>query len=184
MVKKILVIALIVSVGINLGVLSIFLFHLWNGHEMEHPMHKIMEQMKLTPEQKELMKEERESFEQKTEPIKDELAGKRSEVLNLLKEAEVNTDQRDRLFSETAQLQAELEMMVFEHLGQVKQILTPEQQEIFFQHLEMELPHDEGDHPPGPPPLDKHGPPETMKGPPPGPPPLEPSPPPGFDGDK
>jgi Spy/CpxP family protein refolding chaperone len=177
--KKLLIIALIVSVGVNLGVLSIFLFHLWNGHEMEHPMHKIMEQMKLTPEQKELMKEERERFEQKTEPIKDELAGKRSEVFDLLKETEVNTDQRDRLFSETAQLQAELEMMVFEHLGQVKQILTPEQQEIFFQHLEMELPHDGGDHPFGPPPLEKLSPPIMMEGPPGETPP--PGPPPGFD---
>jgi Spy/CpxP family protein refolding chaperone len=174
MAKKTLIIALVVSLGINLGVLGIFLFHLLRGPEAEHPIAKILKQMKLTPEQRELMKEEHQNFEQQTQPIKDQLADKRSQVFDLLKESELNTEKRDQLFSEIAALQAELESQVFMHLSRVKQILTPDQQEMFFQHLETELPHDGGDHPPEAFHPEKPNPPPPPEGPPPEGPPQPP----------
>jgi len=174
--QKILIIALIISIGVNLGVLSIFLYHLWKGNQVEHPLQKLMKKLALTPEQKEKMKAERENFEQKTKPIKDELAYKRGEVFGLLQEAEVNAEERDRLFSEITQLQMELQLLAFEHISRVKQILNPEQQELFFQHLEGKLYHKGEDHPPAPFPPGKFGPPFGMEGPLP-----EIPPPPPFD---
>jgi Spy/CpxP family protein refolding chaperone len=134
--QKILLIALIVSVALNLGAVGMFVIRGCAEREFGPGPHMLGEKLDLTREQRNLMRENRDEMKKQTEPIMDELGAKRSELIELLKEPELNTARRDELFKEITQLQVQLEILVFDHMYETARILTPEQREVFFEHLE------------------------------------------------
>jgi Spy/CpxP family protein refolding chaperone len=133
---KILFIALIVSVALNLGAVGMFFIRGCAEREFGPEPHILGEKLDLTPEQRDLMRKNRDEMKEQAEPLRSELDEKRSEVIELMKEPEVDTAKRDELFGEITSLQVQLETLVFDHMHETVQELTPEQREIFFEHLE------------------------------------------------
>ena len=134
--QKILLIALIVSVALNLGAVGMFVIRGCAEREFGPGPHMLGEELDLTREQRNLMRENRDEMKKQAEPIMGELSAKRSELIELLKESELDTAKRDELFKEIAELQVQLEILVFDHMYETARILTPEQREVFFEHLE------------------------------------------------
>jgi Spy/CpxP family protein refolding chaperone len=130
------IVALVISVALNLGTAGTFIFLTVTKKEIHHESDKLSECLGLTPEQKETLKAKRKEMKKKAEPLRYELDEKRSEVIELMKEPELDTAKRDELFNEIAELQVRLELLVFDHMYETAQELTPEQREIFFEHLE------------------------------------------------
>lgn len=134
-----LVIAVVLSLALNVGTVGTFIFLAVSKAKAYGPPDGLGEKLGLTPEQKEKFKENREDMKERAEPIRRELDEKRSEVIDLLKEPEPDTARRDELFEEIAGLQVQLEILVFEHMHETVQELTPGQREVFFEQLEHEF---------------------------------------------
>lgn len=142
--QKIILIALVVSVALNLGAVGMFFIRGCAEREFGPGPRMLGEELNLTREQRNLMRENRDEMKKQTEPIVRELGAKRSELIELLKEPELDTAKRDELFKEIAQLQVQLEILVFDHMYETAQILTPEQRDVFFEHLEGKFGHGPG----------------------------------------
>jgi Spy/CpxP family protein refolding chaperone len=130
------VIALVISVALNLGTVGTVIFLTVTKTEIHRTSGEFPERLELTPEQKETLKAKREEMKKNAEPVRRELDEKRSAVIELMKEPELDAAKRDELFNEIAELQAQLEILVFDHMYETAQELTPEQREVFFEHLE------------------------------------------------
>ena len=179
------IVALVLSLALNLGTVGTFIYLAVAKTKAHSPPDGLTEKLELTPEQKETIKEKREEMKIKAEPLRRELDGKRSEVIELMKEPELDTARRDELFNEIAEMQIQLEILVFDHMYETAQELTPGQREIFFEQLEHKFHPEDGPrmHRPlhehkGPGKGFEHGPPPGRGGEfgPPGPPP-------GYEGE-
>jgi Spy/CpxP family protein refolding chaperone len=140
---KALIVALILSLGINLGVVVIVGGHIraakrceqrngfkrgWRHSRMRHRLH-------LDEEQIEAMEEMREGIRSEIAPLRKNLKKKRKEIMRMLKEdSELDSTELDTLFKELASLQAKIELRVFESVHEMRDVLTPEQREKFL-HL-------------------------------------------------
>ena len=98
-------------------------------------------ELELTDQQREAMREQREKAFEEMEPLRRELHRKRGEVLELLKEPEVDVARRERLFAEIADLQMRLELLTFQNMYETKSMLCPDQQERFVAHVEERFRH-------------------------------------------
>ena len=65
-------------------------------------------------------------------PLMEELSEKRIELMTSLRDSEINEARADTLQRQIATLQFKADSQIFENLCQIKDILTPEQQEQFF----------------------------------------------------
>lgn len=139
--QKILVIALVASVALNVGALVAFAYRCATRPEPPGPPRPLAGELELTDEQRDAMREQHDKACKEMEPLRRELHRKRGEVLELLKEAEVDVARRDRLFAEIADLQMRLELMTFENMCETKNMLPPEQQERFIAHVEERFRH-------------------------------------------
>jgi Spy/CpxP family protein refolding chaperone len=139
--QKVLVIALVASVALNVGALVAFAYRRATLPRPPEPPERMAEELGLTEEQRDAMREQHEKAVKEMEPLRRELHRKRGEVLELLKEPEVDAAKRDRLFAEIAALQMKLELSAFENMCQTKDILAPEQQERFISHVEERFRH-------------------------------------------
>lgn len=176
------IVALVLSLALNLGTVGTFIYLAVAKTKVHSPPDGLAEKLELTPEQKETIKEKREKMKKKAEPLRRELDGKRSEVIELMKDPELDTARRDELFNEIANLQIQLEILVFDHMYETAQELTPSQREIFFEQLEHKFRPENGPRMHGPlrgreGEFGKHGPPGRGGefGP--------PGPPPGYEGE-
>jgi Spy/CpxP family protein refolding chaperone len=151
---KVILIIMIVSLAFNLGVLAMFGTFIIRGYISHHQGPLIEEDMKrrldLTPEQEEEIEEIRGEMHNEIEPLRKEMEKKRREAFNLLQEPELDIEKRDRLFTEIADLQIQIEMAMFNHLHGIKGELTPEQQEIFLDTMEERICPKGGPMGPGP----------------------------------
>jgi Spy/CpxP family protein refolding chaperone len=148
--QKILVIALVASVALNVGALATFAYRRATAPEVPSPPERMARELGLTDEQREAMRERHERAFREMEPLRRELDRKRGEVLALLKEPEVDVARRDRLFAEIADLQMRLELSAFENMRETKNMLPPEQQERFVAHVEERFRHGREHFEPGP----------------------------------
>jgi Spy/CpxP family protein refolding chaperone len=139
--QKVLVIALVASLALNVGALAAFAYRRATAPEPSGPPEPLARELGLTDEQAEAMCRRREKAFEEMEPLRRELHNKRREALELMKEPEVDVARRDRLFAEIADLQMRLELMTFEDMRETKNMLRPEQQERFFAHVEERLRH-------------------------------------------
>ncbi|NIT36021.1 MAG: periplasmic heavy metal sensor [candidate division Zixibacteria bacterium] len=138
---KVLIIALVASVALNVGALATFLYRSAVKAEAPRRPHRLAHELELTDEQREAMRARRERTFEEMAPLRRELRRKRGEVLALLKEPEVDAARRDRLFAEIARLQMQLELKAFENMRETKRTLRPEQQERFLKHVEERFRH-------------------------------------------
>ncbi len=134
--QKILIIALVVSVALNVGALATFAYRCAKRPEPPGPPCPLGQELDLTDEQRDKMRARREKAFEEMEPLRRELHAKRGEVLALLKEAEVDVARRDRLFAKIADLQMRLELLTFENMRETGDMLRPEQRERFVELVE------------------------------------------------
>jgi Spy/CpxP family protein refolding chaperone len=150
--SKGLLIALIVSLGLNLGAAGIFAYRTFSKARFRPPFHSLKKELGLSEEQVDSITARMETSFQQTEPVREELEQKRAEMFALLKEPELDTVQVNALFAEVAELQKNLEIMVFTSLYETKDLLTAEQQAKFFEMMEKNMFKGRGPLPPMMPP--------------------------------
>lgn len=133
--KRIWIVLLVISLGINIG----FLLHRfwpkivhgrsawndksqagWHAGSMRHGLG-------LNAEQAELMEKERRQVLVQAQPLQDELRLKRRELFLLLKNKAVTDAELDLVLSEISRLQAAIEKMFIRHSLKVKGFFTPDQ---------------------------------------------------------
>jgi Spy/CpxP family protein refolding chaperone len=148
--QKILVIALVVSVALNVGALAMFAYRRATMPKPPEPPDRLAEKLNLTQEQRDAMREQREKSLREMEPLRREMDRKRSDVLALLEEPEVDVARRDQLFADIAELQMRMELQAFEHMHQTMDTLHPEQRERFIKLLEERFRHKRERFPRGP----------------------------------
>jgi Spy/CpxP family protein refolding chaperone len=150
--SKGLLIALIVSLGLNLGAAGIFAYRTFSRDRFKPPFHSLKKELNLSKEQIDSITVRMEASFQQTEPIREELDEKRAQMLALLKEPELDTIKVNVLFSQVAELQTQLEKRMFTDLFEVKDLFTPEQQTKFFEMVKKNMFRGRGPLPPMMPP--------------------------------
>jgi Spy/CpxP family protein refolding chaperone len=99
----------------------------------------IQETLRLTPEQARAIEIRRESFAGNWEQIESELETVREELLDALRDDEPSPETVWPKVDEMARLRAQLERQAVEQLMQEKRVLTPEQQDQYFTHVERRM---------------------------------------------
>ncbi len=140
--RKFLIIALFVSVAINLAAVFTIgsywwvarshkrdIIPRWIGKGQDWHESPLRHKLNLTEEQLEALRKNQQEMRQKMLPYRQELFAKREELMESLKKTEPNREKADSLFREVVSLQMELEAHVFDNLWYVRSILTPEQRE-------------------------------------------------------
>jgi Spy/CpxP family protein refolding chaperone len=148
--QKILIIALVVSVALNVGALAMFAYRRATMPKPLEPPGRLAEELGLTDEQRETMREQRKKSFKEMEPLRREMNRKRSEVLALLEKPEVDVARRDRLFAEIAELQMRMELLAFENMRETRDTLRPGQRERFLELVEERFRHKHEHFPRGP----------------------------------
>lgn len=136
--RKIITIILILSLGLNLGVLVTFGRHwLFRREFRKGPgesswlKRKMQKDLKLTDDQVAFMEQDRKNTGQEIKSIKEELKKKRGELFSLLDTDPVDSTKVNKLIDSISVLQAKIEKTVVGHLVTMKKNLTPEQQQKF-----------------------------------------------------
>jgi len=145
--QKILILALIVSVGINVGALVTFGYHAWRGKRAEpndlsvkdKDSDLLRDRLALTREQIEQMRAAQERIFTQTKPLKLRLYARRKDLLDLLKQSELDQARLDTIIGDIASMQAELELQVVKDIQRLKAMLNADQQEMFLRPLERRL---------------------------------------------
>jgi Spy/CpxP family protein refolding chaperone len=139
--RILLVILLVASLGVNIGLLINYLrvprpaaapAAGWNCPMMQ-------DRFKLTPAQAEELEKMRLAMVSKTADIKQDLELKRQALLDLHRQSTVDSKRADSLMMAIALQQFAMEKAVFQHLQEVKNNLTPQQRELFYQLLAEEM---------------------------------------------
>jgi Spy/CpxP family protein refolding chaperone len=161
---KIIIIILIVSLGINVGIIIRVVQHrqyMENFDRREHfippsfppserehfpspPKHDLEKSLlsrtlKLNNKQINAIEEMHLKTNSKIDPVTRLLDLKRKELIGLLKEDNLDKVKADTLFKEISALQSKIEFYLFENMCQMKEILTPLQQQKFFELLQSGL---------------------------------------------
>lgn len=136
--KKIMTVVLILSLGLNLGVLITVGRHwLYRREFKKGPgenswfKKKMQKELNLTEAQVTFMEQDRKNIDQEITSIKEELKKKRAELFTLLDANPVDNAKVDKLIDTISLLQAKIEKTVVNHLAIMKKNLTPEQQQKF-----------------------------------------------------
>ena len=136
--SKIMTALLIVSLGLNLGVLAAVGNHWLHRRQFrggigaeDRPEERMRKMLNLTTEQTKAMELDRKEFQKQIDPIRDELQKKRQDLFVLLDTDKVDQGKVDKLINDLSALQIKMERTVIGHLLEVKKNLTLEQQEKF-----------------------------------------------------
>jgi len=149
--KNLLILGLILSGGINIGVLAAIGYNRLEksckeGHTEEErhaAVTFLIKELDLSPAQEKEIESLRKSLELKVEEIGTKLREKRVQLVDLLKESQPDLEKINNQLSEIETLQTELQKMAITNLLQEKKILSPEQQEKFFSIILKRLFHEE-----------------------------------------
>jgi len=128
--NKLLILALCLSVGLNLGILAGIIYH--RRQLLPRPFYSALG---LSSTQKERMKDLETTYRRKVKPLHQQIRLKREELVDLLKESEPKTEKIKQKITEISSLECELEKSTMEHLLGMRALLTPEQQEKMFSLL-------------------------------------------------
>lgn len=145
--QKLIILALIVSGGINIGALLTFSYHVWRGKQVgqndlratDEDSDPLRDRLALTREQIEQMKAAQERTFAQTRPLKLRLSARRRDLVDLLKQSELDQARLDTIIGEIASLQAELELQVVKDIQLLKAMLNADQQQMFLRPLERRL---------------------------------------------
>jgi len=89
----------------------------------------------LTPEQQAEITPLARDFHEHIGKLSSEIHQKRNSMIAMMEQDPVDMDQVNLLRKEMQSIQFTLQQQVFEHILKMKQMLKPEQQEVFFQAL-------------------------------------------------
>lgn len=128
--NKLLILALCLSVGLNLGILAGVIYH-----RRQLPPRPFYFALGLSSTQKERMKDLEITYRRKVEPLHQQIRLKREELVGLLKESEPTTEKIKQKITEISSLECELEKSTMEHLLGMRALLTSEQQKKLFSLL-------------------------------------------------
>ncbi|MDD5258763.1 MAG: Spy/CpxP family protein refolding chaperone [bacterium] len=136
--NKVLTVILVLSLGLNLGVVATFSRH-WlirrdfkkGPGENNWFKKKIKKELNLTNTQVEFMEQDRKNINQEIKSAREELKRKRAELFALLDTDPVDSVKVDKLIDAISSLQAKIEKTIVGHLVTMKKNLTPEQQRKF-----------------------------------------------------
>jgi Spy/CpxP family protein refolding chaperone len=141
---RVLVVALILSVGTNIGILVGSLYRrqaerptIQSGCLMERSY--LNRRLNLTREQLAEVSAMRDSMYQRGIPLRRELCDRRMELLRLMQESNPDSVKLDSLTRELASLQARLELQVLRNARQISAALKPEQRRLFVGLFESQL---------------------------------------------
>ena len=145
--SKVITIILIVSLGINIGLLASYVYHKFTGKKSEERdiskrgwrRGKLRHKLKLDENQLKKVEVMQEATYLKINPIRDTLKIRREELANLLKNTQLDKSKLQNLITEIADLQAEIELIYSEQIWQMKEVLTSEQQQQFFKLFKGKL---------------------------------------------
>jgi Spy/CpxP family protein refolding chaperone len=141
---RVLFVALILSVGVNIGVLVGSLYRrraerptTQSGCLMERSY--LNRRLNLTREQLADVSAMCDSMYQRGIPLRRELCDRRMELLRLMQESNPDSVKLDSLTRELASLQARLELQVVRNARQISAALKPEQRRLFVGLFESQL---------------------------------------------
>jgi Spy/CpxP family protein refolding chaperone len=136
--NKVLTVILILSLGLNLGVVVTFSRHWLSRRDFKKGpgentwlKRKMQKELNLTEAQVTFMEQHRKNIDQELKPIRQELKRKRAELFALLDADPVDSAKADKLIDSISSLQAKIEKTVVGHLVTMKKNLTSEQQQKF-----------------------------------------------------
>jgi len=154
--KKILIIALIISVAINLAAVGTFCYFRWVGHGRFSRMPGNMppwiaegfdwnksylkNKLDLTEEQIEKLNTGQEAMRTKALPYMKELFDMQNEFISMMKDDEPDSVRADSIFKEIVSVQIALETQVFKHMQKMREIFTSEQRQILMKLFEKHMP--------------------------------------------
>jgi Spy/CpxP family protein refolding chaperone len=129
---KILSVLLILSLGINAGVIGTIGFH-WIHHRVGQKddsgfVKHMQRKLGLSAEQAAILGKGRMELQACIQPARTTIQNKRMELLSLLEKENAYSPATDALIGDIAQLQMEIERNVIHHSFDTKKILTPAQQ--------------------------------------------------------
>jgi Spy/CpxP family protein refolding chaperone len=160
--RKLMTIVLVLSLGLNLGIIFTFGHHWFMEREFRKGpgesswfKNKMKKELNLTDEQVNFMEQDRAAIHQEVKALREELQKKRSELFKLVDAEKVDNQKIDHLINDLAQLQVKLEKVIIGHLLTMKSHLTPEQQKKLREAMKkgpMKMPPEQdferGEHPP------------------------------------
>lgn len=136
--NKVLAIILILSLGLNIGILARFSYHWLNRkgyrerpRESSWMRKKMQKELCLSEAQVCFMEQNRKNIDQELKSIKQELKRKRVELFTALDTEPVDQAKINKLIDTISVLQAKIEKTVVGHLVTMKKNLTPEQRQKF-----------------------------------------------------
>jgi Spy/CpxP family protein refolding chaperone len=135
---KVLVVLLIVSLGLNIGVL-VTVGHHWfamrdfHGGPKDNPRlrFKMQKLLDLTDEQAKAFELGHQTMEKSNAPVKAELDSKRCELMCVLAKDNVDKVKVDKLLADISALQLKLERNIVNRSIDIRKNLTPEQRGKF-----------------------------------------------------
>lgn len=145
--SKVITVILIISLGINIGLLASYVYQQLTGKRIEERdvtkrgwrRGRLRYKLKLDEDQLKKVEIIQETTYLKINPIRDTLKIRREELTNLLKNSQLDKSKLQNLIKEIANLQAEIELIYSEQIWQMKEILTSEQQQQFFKLFNRRL---------------------------------------------
>ncbi len=145
--SKVITVILIISLGINIGLLASYVYQQITGKKIEERgvskrgwrRGRLRHKLKLDENQLKKAEAMQETTYLKINPIRDTLKIRREELTNLLKNSQLDKSKLQNLIKEIANLQAEIELIYSEQIWQMKEVLTSEQQQQFFKLFKGKL---------------------------------------------
>jgi Spy/CpxP family protein refolding chaperone len=132
--RKALIIILIVSIGINLGLLGFMALDAYRESRFFHEGRALphwLETIKgITPEQKDQIKAIMTDGHDSIEALKSDLFQKRYELNLLIAEKNPDPAAIDAKITEISALQAQMERLIVQDIIAIRAVLTPEQQQM------------------------------------------------------
>jgi len=144
--SKVIILLLIISLGINIGLIIRLalqrpMVKRFEERDIRHGWRRggLGHRLNLNENQLKAIETMHESTYVKMNVIRETLELKRAELTNILKEAQPDTARIQPLIKEIANLQAQIELGLTENILMMKKELTPEQQQQFFELFKRRL---------------------------------------------
>jgi len=137
--RKALTIILIISIGINLGLLGFMgygaLKHTRLLSERRSLPHWFDTVEGITPEQKEEIKTIMTESMESMESLRSDLFQKRCELHDLIAQENPDRAAIDTKITEISTIQAQIEKLIVQQIIAIRAVLTPEQEEMLFDYM-------------------------------------------------
>jgi len=141
--SKLLISLLTASLAMNIGIAAMFGQKLFQTpmstsqrycpfSSDDNPLYKLLH---LKPDQLEAIKSIAGDFHQNIEKLSMEVQQKRTAMMSMMERDDIDYQTVNAERKDIWQLQSNIQQIVFEHILQMKKILTPEQRKLFFQTM-------------------------------------------------